>query len=242
MTNYKKMMIDSIEDLSKRFKKWTIFSDLLAMGAISYRNAVDKRDWDKREKTYLNIVKKYSKKEMDVFINILSYLALALEVEMTDILGEVYMELEISNRNSGQFFTPMDISDMMAEMTIKGIEGKIKDEGYITLDEPAVGGGATIISFAKSMKKRGYNYQKQLYVNARDIDLDSVHMCYIQLTLLGIPAVIQHGNSMSLEIFDEWITPAFILGRWDYKLKRDKQKATSKTKLNQDDTGQIMMM
>lgn len=36
-------------------------------------------------------------------------------------------------------------------------------------------------------------------------------MCYIQLTLLHIPAEVIHGNSLSLEIWSVWRTPAYYM-------------------------------
>jgi hypothetical protein len=46
-------------------------------------------------------------------------------------------------------------------------------------------------------------------------------MAYLQLSLLHIPARITHGNSLSLDEFSHWYTPAHILGGWNFKLRRD---------------------
>src|ERR1035438_3660342 len=70
------------------------------------------------------------------------------------------------------------------------------------------------------MKNLGINYQQHLHVTAVDVDLKCVHMAYLQFALLHIPAVIVHGNSLSLEEFGRWYTPAHILGGWDWKLRR----------------------
>jgi hypothetical protein len=45
-------------------------------------------------------------------------------------------------------------------------------------------------------------------------------MAYAQLTLMHIPAVVVHGNTLSLEESDHWYTPAHILGGWNWKLRR----------------------
>lgn len=45
-----------------------------------------------------------------------------------------------------------------------------------------------------------------------DIDERCVAMSYIQCSLLGIPAIITHGNALTLECWSEWETPAYIMG------------------------------
>jgi hypothetical protein len=41
-----------------------------------------------------------------------------------------------------------------------------------------------------------------------------VHMAYVQLSLLGIPAVVVHGNALSLDVWGVWYTPAHVLVGW----------------------------
>jgi hypothetical protein len=51
-------------------------------------------------------------------------------------------------------------------------------------------------------------------------------MAYVQLSLLHIPAVVYHGNSLSVETWSTWRTPAHVLGFWDVKLRRAGDAAT----------------
>lgn len=241
MRQHLKNIVKNIKSLRGKYSTWTIFDDFVTMGSISLRNAVDPIGRDKREKEYLDTAKKYTKKELDIFAETLGELVLGLDEDPSDILGEVYMELEISNKDAGQFFTPMSISNLMSELTVSGVEDHIKERGYVTLDEPSSGGGAMVIAFANAMRKKGHNYQEQLVVNARDLDIKAVQMCYIQLSLLGIPANVQHGNTITLEIFDEWKTPFFILGNWERKLRRSKGKPTKTIEFKSEEDGQLVM-
>jgi len=77
-----------------------------------------------------------------------------------------------------------------------------------------------VIALALELQERGVNYQQQLHVTAVDVDAKCVHMTYLQLSLLHIPAVVVHGNSLSLEEFGRWYTPAHIMNGWNYKLRR----------------------
>jgi len=51
----------------------------------------------------------------------------------------------------------------------------------------------------------------------------AVHMAYIQLSLLHIPALVVHGNSLSAETWSAWMTPAHVLGLWDIQLRRQEE-------------------
>jgi hypothetical protein len=71
-----------------------------------------------------------------------------------------------------------------------------------------------ILGFAKALLDRKINYNTQLIVTATDVDLKCVHMCFVQLSLYGIPAVVIHGNSITLQDYSHWFTPFYITGGW----------------------------
>ena len=77
-----------------------------------------------------------------------------------------------------------------------------------------------VIALAEAMLEAGVNYQEHLHVTAIDVDLKCVHMAYLQFSLLHIPAVIVHGNTLSLEEWSHWHTPAHLMGGWNGKLRR----------------------
>jgi len=56
-----------------------------------------------------------------------------------------------------------------------------------------------------------FNYARNCFIVAEDIDLRCVHMCYLQLALAGVPAIIKHQNTLTREKWSVWKTPAFIL-------------------------------
>lgn len=109
------------------------------------------------------------------------------------------MSQELGNSKVGQFFTPFHISQMTADMAIEQIE----QDGKCILYEPSCGSGGMIIAAAKKIKQEGYDYQRQMEVVAQDIDWRSVYMTYVQLSLLGINAVVCQGDSLSNEVISE---------------------------------------
>lgn len=137
------------------------------------------------------------------------------------MLGQVFTALELGNKWKGQFFTPDCVCRMMAAMNLgDDARALIERRGFIRAMEPAVGGGAMVIALARELLAQGINYQQHLHVTAVDVDIRAVHMAYVQLSLLHVPAVIVHGNTLALEEYGHWYTPAHIIGGWGFKLAR----------------------
>lgn len=203
-------LVKSFESFRYKHNIYNVFGDFCACAAYAISNRVDAANYDSREAEYMNTISKYSKDEATLFAKMLADLTVLLhESGPRDLLGEVFMALEITNKNTGQFFTPQPVSDCMGAMMAHGLDEKIQEKGYVTLCEPAVGGGSTVFGFCKAMKAQGFDYKTQLQVTAVDIDLRCVHMAYVQMALLEIPAVVYHGNALSVETYSTWHTPAY---------------------------------
>jgi len=225
-TKYRKSMKARLESMSHRHRITEVFSDVMAMIAIALSNRCDLNQYEKRENEYLEIARKYSKEELMEVAKIYAELCLAMETAPRDVLGELYMELEVSNSKMGQFFTPSEVCSLMAKLLLDREKAKsiVKTEGFITLQDPACGGGAMIIAFADALRENNINYQQQLHVTAIDLDITAVHMTYIQLSILFIPAIITCGNSLTLKEYSRWYTNAHILNGWNFKLRRRMNK------------------
>lgn len=210
-----------LRQLGYRHGPWQVFRDFVAMCAIAISNAVDKRQFAAREAEYLTIVARYCKEEADELARGFALVTLGLEVGMCDFLGSLFMSMEMGDTWKGQFFTPYEVSYLMASMTMgRGAANEIERKGFITVSDPCVGGGAMVIAAAHALQDAKINYQQHMHAVAVDIDIVAVHMAYVQLSLLHIPAVVYHGNSLSLETWSAWRTPAHVLGLWDAKLRR----------------------
>lgn len=213
-------LIKLIRQNGYRHDTWQIFADFVEMAAISLSNAVDRQQFEVREARYMQIIGRYTKEEADRFPQMLGELVMALETEPSDVLGAVFMELELGNKWHGQFFTPYHLCKAMAAMLLgDGDKEQIKRRGFLRANEPACGGGAMIVALAEALKAEGINYQQHLHVVAQDLDPKAVHMAYVQFSLLHIPAVVILGNTLALEEREHWYTPAHILGGWGLKLR-----------------------
>ncbi len=227
-----KELVKILSGFSARHHHWQVFSDFCEIGALTFSNGVDHFHYAKREERYMQIIKGYNAEELEKFSQAFTILTLAHEGSFTDVLGRTYHDLELHNKWAGQYFSPDPICQLMSQFTLDDtpdLMERIEANGFVTAQEPACGSGAMVIALAEAMLKAGINYQKHLHVTAIDIDAKCVHMAYFQFSLLYIPATILHGNTLSLEIYDHWYTPAHILGGWNRKLRRrdgaDKAKA-----------------
>ena len=195
----------------------TVFKDFLTLSTCSLSNPFLKSP--DVEQVYKETIKNYSKEQAEVFSKLLALLVMALDTEHQDFLGSVFSMLNLGNSNRGQFFTPYSVSKLMAEINISDFENKLKEKECITLSEPCSGSGGIIIACAETMKEKGYNYQKQLFVEAIDIDELCFMMTYIQLSLYGIGARVMLGDTLAWKIQKVLYTPMFFINGFYWKLK-----------------------
>lgn len=217
--DHKKQLTSLLRSNSHRHRPHKVFADFCELGAIAVSNSVDKHNREKREARYLEIVKQYDKVEVMRFSEMLAHVVMWLEEGFGDKLGELFMSMEFGDHWKGQFFTPYHVGSLMAKMTAIDVKSFVEKKGFITVNDPACGAGCMLIAAAEDIANQGLNYQNVMHATAVDIDLTAVHMAYLQFSLYGIPAVVVHGNSLSLEEWSHWYTPTHVLGGWNRQLR-----------------------
>lgn len=209
-----------VEKITYRFDAHTFLSDVFECSAIAVSNRFDHAQYKSREERYLQIVKKYDKDMQSLIVDIFTRIYLLLSrqiytnVGFNDYLGELYMRSNTSNSSAGQFFTPYDISKLSARVSINEntVKQYMDQDRILTLNEPSCGSGGMIIATAEVLyREYNFNIARNLLVECSDIDSRCVHMTYLQLGLAGIPAVILRQNTLSLETWERWETPAYIM-------------------------------
>jgi hypothetical protein len=222
LDEYQTAFVKLLETAARRHRKHEVFRDFCELAALSLSNAVDLRNFDQREARYMQIVGRYEATEVAFFPQMLARVVQSLERGMHDCMGQLFMALELGDHWKGQYFTPYEVAYLMAELGTGDVGVAIEEKGYVRMNEPAAGAGAMVIALADSVQNKGFNYQQCLHVTAQDLDETAVHMAYIQLTLLHIPAVVVHGNSLCPKPTDaRWFTAAHILGGWGHRLAAD---------------------
>lgn len=193
----KKEIENIIQSMSGRYAPYNIFSDWIEMCSLSIQNAVTMihdEIWQSREKTYMDIARRYEEYELEKFAQMFVLLGDALTEDLTDVLGEIYMEMGMGSKYTGQFFTPFHVSELCARMSVNLV--KPEEMTKISLHEPSCGGGGMIIAACKILKDKGINFQKRLDVVAQDLDWKGVYMTYLQLSLIGCKAIVVQGDTL----------------------------------------------
>ena len=214
--NHIKEIVKSIKALSSTRGAETVYRDWCECFALSLANGCnplkESELWKKRETRYLDIVKRYSKEDVCKFSEMCAHLSMAFDSDpWNDYLGKIYMELFGGNKNLGQCFTPMCMCLACADTAIE----PPKDGEVCTIADECCGGGAMLIAACQRYYESKVDYQRYLKITAGDVDSLCVHMCYIQLSLLGARAEVWQRNALSRETYDMFITPMEML--WPMK-------------------------
>ncbi|ELC6355153.1 N-6 DNA methylase [Enterobacter cancerogenus] len=165
------------------------------------------------------ICERYQPDDLDAMRHLFCLLVEGLAGEMHDFLGALYMEHELGADEMGQYFSPSSISRLLAGLLMPDAEEKIKREGWITIDEPACGSAGMVVALAYWMVEAGLNPSEQLYATCTDIDPMVADMAFIQLSLLGIPAKVVTGNTLTLKANRVRYTPVYYFNDWQGRLE-----------------------
>ncbi len=137
-------------------------------------------------------------KHPEKFSQALNVLVDGIAKDPSDFLGMVFMEVGANDvAFRGQCFTPSGVCSLMAEMTLASV--KPKPGETLMLNEPACGAGAMLIATSLRLRDNGFGLRDYLW-HAIDVDWKCYAMTYIQTTLLSIPAVVHHGNTLTMVI------------------------------------------
>lgn len=232
-------LVKHLRSVSRHQALWKTFSDWIEMCAISLSNAVDRGQAVKREARYKEIAKRYDAKDHEHFREALGLVVELLEAGPADVLGTLFMGEDLGSDARGQFFTPYEVSYLMARIAHSDLIERARTE-FVTLNEPTCGSGGMVIAMAQSLQESGLNYQTQMHCVAQDIDHTAVHMAYVQLSLLYVPAVVIQGNTLLVEQNETWFTPAHVLGNWTQKIRaREAERRALELLSTPSDGGQV---
>lgn len=244
-TEFEKQFFSNFQRLCNRHHTWQVWQDFVHMSACAIANAVDQRPdvWNLREASYLAVVKRYSKDELNLICKLFSITVMALDENPTqDFLGKIYMQLDFGSGWQGQFFTPWNIAELMAKMQIEdNLKEQIETEGYISINDPCCGAGCMLLAFAHVCRSdMGINYQQSVFFVGQDIDEVVAKMCYIQISLLGCPGYVVVGDTLleplcgsAIEPIAKkpeniWFTPLYFTDLWTLRKIRSRNKGSHK--------------
>ena len=182
-----------------------VFQDFIRVANIMIKNIYDYSQED--EDLFIKIINKYKKTKQKKFAEAFAIIVqLYLEQDdYIDILGEIYEAIGLANGTFGQVFTPMYISEMMANVI--EAESNVTDEEINKVFDYCCGSGRLLLGYASIMKKQK---KGKFIFKAYDIDFNCICMTFIQFSLYSIPAIITLGDSAEEEVRKVLYTPECI--------------------------------
>ena len=214
-----KAFINEIQNWTPYRNSYQVFRAFAEIAALTIHQSpyhagmLDPDDaFDRIEDAYLDAVKPFSRDELGGLCRLYGLASLAFSsYPATDLLGRVFMELDIQNTFVGQYFTPPHVARAMAKMMLRDAHSLIDDKGFATFAEPACGSGCMLIEAANELHELGYNPQWAMMFQATDISRDCFNMAYLQLSWLNIPGVVVHGDTLRMAEWERRPTPMLAI-------------------------------
>lgn len=142
----------------------------------------------------------YSDKECELFFDLFKELVLAQDEKLKtngwfDMIGHFYedcVQSKMKAKNAGQFYTPMDVCNVMALTNVKNIE----DDEVLDVNDCASGSGRLLLAH--------HVLRPRDICHAADLDITSCKMTLINFILHGVKGSVNHMNTLSMEWFNGW--------------------------------------
>jgi type I restriction-modification system DNA methylase subunit len=205
--------------------RFEVFKDFITCSACALRNSMRGLNpayfSEEIEQEYLKTVNKYNQEDRLKFPQLFGLIVETLSQYQAphDVLGDLFMRMDFGSKYNGQYFTPFEISYLMSELNDTGTDEIIQKNGFVTISDPACGSGSTLLAKVKNIMVKGYNPLNSIFVEGTDIDRLVALMCYVQLALWNVPAKINVGDTLTMNMRETWLTPAYVMGGWRFKLK-----------------------
>lgn len=198
--------LDQFDRSKTRIEIFRLFCEM-AYCALAKRASPFPDQRDRLEADYMACVGSFPNK--DDVRRMPEMMAIAIEAIAgggIDFIGQVAAEIGALDAGLGQFFTPYEVSRLMAEMSLGDAAAQIEAQGFITVSEPAAGAGGMVLALADALESQGFDPARHIWVEAIELSRSTFQMAYIQISTRGIAGRVINGNSLSLEMFEQSYT------------------------------------
>lgn len=154
------------------------------------------------ETRYAQIAESVGPETMQRYAEMLGMLTLELQrTDYREQLGPIMMSDEVNAHNTyiGQFFTPFEVSLMMARMTLGDCSMMIERHKFIRIGEPACGAGGMVLAAAQVIRELGHDVAQVAWFDCTDLSQLAYHLCFIQMCMANVSGVVRHANTLTGE-------------------------------------------
>ena len=184
-------MKKALRDISNRHSINQLFDDFLQMAVCAFSVGF-------MEEEYKKVADKYKPEELKGFSIALAemvneYSEAACDGGWDDIVGITFENVnsKMQASNSGQFFTPVHLCNLMAKIT--------HDSTFIpeNVNDCACGSSRNLIAHCRLRPE----HRTETFYHAYDLDSRCVLMSVINFIMYGMKGVVIHMNALTLEIY-----------------------------------------
>lgn len=219
----RRRFISVFGDTARNLRRWEVFRDFITLAA-SELDMTRIRTPENIERSR-EICAKYGERDISNLHELFGLMVCALEAKFHDFLGAIFMELELGDDRNGQYFTPYNVQSLLARLLMPDIDETIRREGFVTVSDPASGAAGMIVAYAEVLLEAGYNPSEQMFGSCIDIDPIAADMAFIQLSLLGIPAEVVTGNTLTMQFNRVRYTPVYYINNFEKRLEEQRRIA-----------------
>lgn len=195
MADRKKEFIRLINGAARRTSVMDAFGDAVHLMALSLwaplapnRAAV--------EADYGATRRKYADGDLDAFARALKLVVEELEETRKEFLGAILERIGAANKAGGQFLTPRAVGAAMAMAEAdECARGHVPGE-VIRIGDMACGASVLLVEMAERLIACGVP-QRDILVIAGDVDQRACDMSYVELSLLGYAAKVEHRDALA---------------------------------------------
>ena len=218
---FDKTLLKIAEITRGRISRPQTLSDFLAYCALLLSIRTDPVHSEQRSKSLERLKANYKKDEWEVFYQGLVELCRTFVRNIQvgryeDLFAGPFTQVRATSRALKQDFTPVDVGKLIGAISVSS-NISLPEKGFFSLGDHACGSGTLLLAGAQRIADTGYNPAEQLVIQAADLDARCVHMTYLHLSLYGIPAVVVHGNTITLNEYDRWYTPVYLWRKWIWR-------------------------
>lgn len=134
-----------------------------------------------------------------------------------DYLGALFMALHLAKNSREYHLNTYQETERIAKLCIE----ETKSKPYTFFGDPQCSTGAMQIASFNQMKKMGRNPQTQLFCAGYEGNFTFAMMCYIQMSILGIPGYVANdrhkvapNGSTLIAPKNAWCTPLYFHKTW----------------------------
>lgn len=177
----------ALTKLSYKQQLWDVFRDFLDFSLLAFKW------WDQDPNKFSTFNSKYTQDDLDVFLNaftVLGEIAAGDGKGFNDPFGDYFME-HFASRITGQFFTPVSICDLTAE--ISGVRNCKPGQ---TICDPTCGSGRTLLAAAK--------IQREAIFFGADIDVTCCKMTVLNFLMNTMRGEVAWMDSIRMKHWKSW--------------------------------------